>query len=120
MGSRSDQPAEAPFALTAGDQLSANGTAPLLRKLNADEIADVLAWRGGTFVFDVTPLPEALARFAHYHRISIKASPSLDELVVSGRYPLDDLSGFLTKLENILPVMVTHDSSGTTRVIPRP
>lgn len=121
LGASDVRPASAPYQLTAGDQLSMlpDGGAPIVRHLSEDAVTDALAWREGRIVFDHAPLSEVLARFAYYHGQGITAAPGAAHLQVSGRYNLDDLEQFFSALEEVLPVQVTHDRSGTTRVIPR-
>ena len=119
LGPSRDQSDSPPFSLTAGDQLASSANGPVLRKLSAEQIADSLAWREGQVVFDATPLQEAVARFAHYHGRGISTSNEVSQLLISGRFPLDDLDGFLSGLEEILPVRVNHDLSGTIRIVSR-
>jgi len=106
----------APVVLTAGERLDA-GPAGLRRStLTAGELDDALAWRQGRIVFDGVLLSEALARFARYHGQGITASPGAASLRVGGRFSLDDLNGFLTTLEDILPVRVSRGLNGTVQV----
>lgn len=107
----------APISLRPGDQLSAdvNGIAAV-QALTRHALEGVLAWRQGQVVFDDTPLRVALARFARYHGRGITTSPEAGNLRVGGLFSLDDLDGFFVALEEILPVRVTRDLSGTTRV----
>ncbi len=110
-----------PVALTADDQLTARGEGPpTIRHIGARAVQDVLAWREGQIVFNETPLDEVLARFARYHGRGISAAPGAAELELSGRYSLENLDSFFANLENVLAVQVTHDQSGTTRVLLRP
>ncbi len=62
------------------------------------------------------PLSEALARFARYHGHGITATPEAANLKVGGRFSLDDLNGFLTTLEEVLPVRVSRGLNGTVQV----
>ena len=103
-------------ALSAGDSLAADAKGVTVRHLSDASVQDALAWRTGQVVFDGTPLREALARFARYHGRGITASEAAGKLRLGGRYSLDDLDGFLSNLEEALPVKVTQDSSGTIRV----
>lgn len=116
LGSRDHPQASAPFSLTAGDQLSNTAGPPRLHKLSPAALADSLAWRDGDIVFEMTPLHEAVARFAQYHGKGITTSPAVASLEISGRFNLDDLDEFLSGLESILPVRVNQDLSGTIRV----
>lgn len=105
-----------PHVLHPGDHLSADAKGVTVQTLPADALAEALAWRKGQAVFAGTPLRDALARFARYHGRGFIASPSASDLRVGGRYSLDDADGFLAALEEVLPVKVTRDLSGTVQV----
>lgn len=106
----------APFNLGPGDQLSADATGVAVQTLARNVLENVLAWRQGQAVFDGTPLREALARFARYHGRGITTTTEAGNLRVGGRFSLDDLDGFFAALEEILPVQVSRDLSGTVQV----
>jgi transmembrane sensor len=105
-----------PIPLTAGDKLSAGPGGVSVQALPASALDDALAWREGQIVFADTPLREALARFARYHGRGITATTEAAELRVGARYSLDDLDGFFTALEEVLPVKVTRNLNGTVQV----
>ncbi|HEY9153693.1 MAG TPA: FecR domain-containing protein [Opitutaceae bacterium] len=105
-----------PAMLHPGDQLAAVGAKVMRAVLSKSALADVTAWREGQIVFDSVPLSEALSKFASYHGRVITASAGAAELKLGGRFNLDDLDGFLTALEEVLPVKVTHEASGAVRV----
>ncbi|MBI5380481.1 MAG: FecR domain-containing protein [Opitutae bacterium] len=105
----------APVALGARERFSASaGTG--VQTLSTAALDDVLAWRQGQIVFDRVPLHEALARFARYHGRGLTATAGAAQLRVGGRFSLDDLDGFCTALEEVLPVRVSRDLSGTVQV----
>ena len=106
----------APVMLGAGDRLTAATTGTAVQALSAGALDDALAWRTGQIVFDGVPLREALGRFARYHGRGITASADAAELRVGGRFSLDDLDGFFSALEEVLPVRVTRNLSGTVQV----
>ncbi|MFI5336459.1 MAG: FecR family protein, partial [Opitutales bacterium] len=108
-------PADAPRFLQAGDDLTAGPGGVAVRSLSGPELADALAWRQGQIVFDGVPLREALARFGRYHGRGFTVTAAAAELRVGGRYSLDDVDGFCAALEEVLPVRVTRDLSGTTQ-----
>ena len=109
-----------PVTLGARDRLSAGPGGVEVQALSATKLEEVLAWRQGQIVFDAAPLREALARFARYHGRGITATAEAAELRVGGRFSLDDLDGFFAALEEVLPVQVTRDLSGTVQVAVRP
>ena len=107
-----------PRSLTAGDRLSAGNGEIRTQTLSSTQLEAALAWRHGQAVFADDPLEEALARFARYHGRGITAAPGAGELRLGGRFSLDDLDGFLTALESVLPVRVTRSLNGTIQVHP--
>jgi transmembrane sensor len=113
---KSDGEAAPPVSLTAGEMLSAGPRGVVRRTLSSTELEDALAWRQGQVVFNDVPLQEALACFARYHGRGITATAGAADLRVGGRFSLDDLEGFFAALEQVLPVRVTHDLSGTVQV----
>jgi transmembrane sensor len=106
------------LALGVGDRLSANASGVTVRKLSSDALDDVLAWRQGIVVFVNEPLETALARFAHYQGRAIHVTPAAATQLVSGRYSLDDLDGFLSGIEQSLEIGIrtTPETSGALRV----
>ena len=90
-----------------------------MKALAAPALDDALAWRRGQIVFDGVPLQEALARFGHYHGRSMTVTGSAGQLMVGGRYSLDDPAGFFTALEQLFAVRITSGSDGSVRVDPR-
>jgi transmembrane sensor len=105
-----------PVSLVAGNALSADAKGVSVQTLSSSALDDVLAWRHGQIVFDNVTLREALARFAHYHGRGIGVTPQAAKLRIGGRFSLDDIEGFFAALEEVLPVRVTRDLSGTVRV----
>jgi transmembrane sensor len=103
-------------ALRAGDRLVSEQQQVDVTALTASQLADALAWRQGRIVFEAAPLREALARFARYHGRTLTASDDAALQRVGGRYSLDDLDGFLTALEEVLPVRVTRGLDGAIHI----
>jgi transmembrane sensor len=109
-----------PRMLHAGDRLTTRpGGVVTVQSLASGEIEDELAWREGKIVFVDMPLPDAVARYAHYHGRKITVAPSLADRHVSGQYALDDLAGFLRDLEDTQQVRVTTDLGGNMQVSAR-
>lgn len=102
--------------LHAHEQLARAGGEVTVRTLAAADLDRTLAWRSGQVLFNGTPLREALACFARYHGRTLTASDSAARQRVGGRRSLDDLDGFLTALEDALPVRVVHEPDGSIRV----
>ena len=110
----------APVTLTARDHLSATGEQISVTSLSPAELADRLAWRDGRVIFDDTPLRDAIAHFARHHGRKITAAPAVADLRIGGRFNLDDLEGFFTALESVLPVQILRDRDGSIQVAARP
>ena len=110
----------ATMALGAGDQYSSRAGG--VRPLTAKELEDALAWRQGKIVFDDTPLSDAAARFSHYHGRAIHVAAEVANEPLGGRYSIDDLSGFLAALEQVLPRVKIHTDyqSGAISINGRP
>lgn len=115
-GELSGAQTSAPYSLGPGDHLSADPHGVSIQALSSSSVADTLAWRQGQAVFNDTPLREALARFARYHGRGITTAPEAANLKIGGRYDLDDIDGFFAAVEEVLPVRVTRDLSGTVHV----
>jgi transmembrane sensor len=92
------------------------------RILTDKQLEEVLAWRHGRIVFEDTPLSEAAARFARYHGRAIRVAPAVANESLGGVYGIDDLSGFLAGLEQVLPRVKTHTDyqSGAVSIDLRP
>lgn len=105
----------APQALQSGDQFSASG----VQALSAAQLDAALAWRRGQIVFAGTPLPEALARVARHHGITVVNHSDLADLKVGGRFSLDDLDSFLSAIQETQPVTLTRDAQGRVHVARR-
>jgi transmembrane sensor len=104
------------WTLHLGDQLLTHGPRIQLLHLGADSLNDVVAWQEGRVVFEGTPLAAAAARFARYHGTAIDVSPDVSGRTVGGRFSLDDLSGFLTALEQALPVRTERMPDGSVHI----
>jgi transmembrane sensor len=102
--------------LGAGDGLSATARGVIARKLSAEAMENLLAWRQGKVVFVDEPLEAALARFARYHGRSIQVSPAAGKLLVGGIYRLEDLDGFLLQNEEALSIRTVREPGGSLRV----
>ncbi len=109
-----------PYALAANDRLIAHGDKVDQHPLTVTELERALAWRRGIIVFDNTPLPEALERFARYHdRKIIPATTVLARnLTIGGPFSIDDLDGFLNGLKATHKLRPEYQPNGTIRVYP--
>lgn len=112
-------PASPPILLSAGNQLSRTASGVSVTTLPTRTLEDALAWRQGQIVFNGVPLREALAQLSRYHNRPMTVSDSAANLLVGGRYSLDDPSGFFTALHEFLPVHVKNNADGSVQVTSR-
>jgi transmembrane sensor len=67
------------------------------------------AWRNNMLVFDGTPLAEVAAEFNRYNRRKLLiADPSIEGVLIGGRYRPRDVEGFLLKLSEVMKVRVVE------------
>jgi transmembrane sensor len=111
------QPAD-PVRLEAGERLSEETAGVYVAALSKEDIDSVVAWRRGKMVFDGVPLPEALARVAHYYGKTITVTPGAATLSLSGLTNLDNLDDFFVFLEDQMhdEIHVTRTPDGGARV----
>jgi transmembrane sensor len=106
-----------PVQLEAGERLSEVPSGVVLAALSKDAIDDVVAWRRGKMVFERVPLPEALARVAHYYGKTITVTPGAATLNLTGLTNLDNLDDFFVFLEDqVNEIHVTRTPDGGARV----
>jgi transmembrane sensor len=112
-------PASGPVVLTAGDQLSARDGSESLTLLSAGALDDALAWRRGLIVCRGMPLPEAIARFAHYNGLKITVTPAASRQTASGIggiFSIDDPQSFYDDLGTMDNLHVSRQPDGSVRV----
>jgi transmembrane sensor len=101
--------------LSAGQQADLDATAARKRALTADELADVVAWRGGTVDFENRPLADVVRELNRYSAEPlILEDESLRGLLVGGVFQASPqgASSLVRMLEQNLDVQVRRDSSG--------
>jgi transmembrane sensor len=108
-----------PVALKPSDLAIFGSNGVKLRELSIESAQDMVAWRLGQVAFESEPLSSALGRFEAYHKRLIKVAPEVGELRVGGRYSLDDLDGFLTAIEQAIPVVVIRAADSSVHVVAR-
>ncbi|VUZ23425.1 Protein FecR [uncultured Comamonas sp.] len=89
----------------AGQQLGFSA-----RRLDAPTPADPArqAWARGILLAQDIPLGQVIAELARYQRGHIAVAPEVAGLTVLGSYPLDDVDGTLSMLQQTLPIQVRH------------
>ncbi|OYX50391.1 MAG: hypothetical protein B7Y97_07515 [Sphingomonas sp. 32-66-10] len=84
---------------TAGDQAEARGAALTVRRLTADRLESVTAWRRGELHLDGMTLEEAAAEYSRYlEKPIVVADPRVARLRLGGRFLIDEPSDFLRAL----------------------
>ncbi|MCF7687551.1 MAG: FecR domain-containing protein [Cephaloticoccus sp.] len=105
------------ITMGVGDQLTISATGSSMRRLDESDLEDAIAWREGRVVFNGVTLQDALDRFGRHHGIGLTATPEAARQKIGGRYALDDLTGFLTALEDAVPgLQVSYNLNGTVLV----
>jgi transmembrane sensor len=105
--------------LLADQRASLQGRRIQIQVLPPGAARDTIAWRTGQVAFDTTPLQEAIERFAAYHRQTILLDPIAAQQRLGGRYSLDDLDGFLSSIEAVVPVQVLRRPDGAVHIVAR-
>jgi transmembrane sensor len=101
--------------LTPGDQyLVHRGRGQVLQ---ADPNA-ALAWRSGKIIFDNTTLAEAAVRIGRYAEGSLRVSPQVADLRLSGAFDSGDQDSFLRAVEAYLPVRAVRGADGVVELRP--
>lgn len=81
-------------------------------QLTAD-VNNTVAWRDGKVVFRGTPLTDVVSELNRYSaRPLLVRDAKVGKLRISGVFSADDLSGFLSQLPKIVPVVVREQSAG--------
>lgn len=105
-----------PVSLTAGDAIEADqvglGTPS---RVPTDSVA---AWRNGWLVFHNTPLYQVLAQWNDYlaRPLLLGSHPRLQQLRLSGSFPLRQPQAFLAGLPDMLPVRIQRNATGDVTV----
>jgi len=96
--------------LGAGQRLELTRESKQFKTISDNALKDDLSWRNGEVVFDEIPLVTVLAEMRRYHGAGIYiGDPVLNGLRVSGRFPTNDSSYFLTQLREKYGVSVERD-----------
>lgn len=94
--------------LTAGEQVSYRHGGPL-SQINRVSLAAATAWVEGKVMFEDRPLSEVIHEVGRYQAGEIRIlDPHIGALKVSGVFGINDRQGFLTALEQAVPVAVSR------------
>lgn len=73
------------------------------------DVEHIEAWKHGRLIFRQSPLNEVVTELERYHSVRfLFADPVIAHETMSGMFDTNDLDLFLTSVEKILPVKVTH------------
>lgn len=100
--------------LTAGQSLRVQPEgASLTRVLHPS------SWRDGRLEFDTVPLAQVLARIQRYSATSLRATPAVASLPISGTVHVTQAQGWLKSLPGVLPVRINTLADGSIEVARR-
>ncbi|HEY1791335.1 MAG TPA: FecR domain-containing protein [Opitutaceae bacterium] len=102
--------------LAAGGVLTSEGGRVTVSSDTPAEVDDALAWRQGRIVCNAMPVSEAIGRFAHYHGITMTATPGAGAMRAGGQYSLGNLADFEDYLSQSLHLRVERSPDGSVRV----
>jgi len=93
---------------------NATPTAVVPVAVTAAEIARSLAWQGTQFIFDRTPLADAVAAFNRFNRLQlILEDASLRERNLGGAFRADQVEGFVRLIETGFDIQVERRGDHT-------
>ncbi|WP_315123819.1 FecR domain-containing protein [Comamonas antarctica] len=105
-----------PVNLTAGYAIEADQSGQVhSMQVAADSVA---AWRNGWLVFHNTPLDQVLAQWNDYlsRPLLLGSHPRLQQLQLSGSFPIRQPQAFLAGLPDMLPVRIQRNATGDVTV----
>lgn len=87
-----------PIFASAGQVVSAIGTMPVVRPMDAAALDMALSWRDGLLIFEGRPLGEVAVEFNRYNRTQLVVDPSATDVIVDGSFRATNVEGFLRLL----------------------
>lgn len=97
---------------------AALASATEVRPAPAPDEEQAAGWSHGRLVFKNTPLSEVAAMLSRYQSGGLRVDPAIAHLKVSGAFDLGQQTAILRGLEQVLPVRVRQEASGTA-IVPR-
>ena len=113
----SSAPPETSTILNAGESITINTHGIQNKQTIAP--ADVADWTQGWLIFNNTPLPQAIARWNNYLSTPIQLTSSdraLQQLHISGRYPLANPTSFVKALQDMAGLRATQSADGRVSI----
>ena len=93
-------------------------SAPVVDRLSAEAVRDMLAWQGPRLVFVDTPLAEAIRQFNRLNAVQLElADPALATLPIGGSFRPENVEAFVRLLESDNDVAV--ERSDAARIVLR-
>jgi transmembrane sensor len=104
--------------MAPGDQLTdVAEKAPKLEHLASTLAA--IAWRAGKLLFNDEPLSEAVARMNRYSRVQVVADPEVADVRIGGAFNAGDIGAFTGALRSSYAIDAISDRAGEVRLIRR-
>jgi len=99
----------------AGEQVAVQGRAAMLRELNSEQLARLLAWRSSSLYFQDAPLVDVAGELMRYTTLKIDVSDgSLRELPIGGTFQAspEGAEALLTSLRDGFGLTIRRDRPG--------
>ncbi|MGE5565212.1 MAG: FecR family protein [Parcubacteria group bacterium] len=110
----------APKNLTAGEELVASNTSPVVQVATAN-IPVETSWRQGVVVFNDTPLADAVAEINRYSPDPISVGDdALSDLRINGRFRTAEPAAFVNAVVAYFPIEAHRTPGGETVLTGRP
>ncbi len=109
----SPSPAAQTITVPAGKSILIDSQGARIRAVSNDDLLLISGWQDAELVLNHQTLRTAVQQYNRYlvHPITI-AGPSLDEIRVAGRFPINHLQPFLEALRDNFGIQATQDGSG--------
>lgn len=105
--------------LSTGETISYSSAG--ITRMPETEMAPLVAWQAGKFIFRGTRLEDVIADVDRYMEESITiADASLKDIKVTGTFATDRIPELLNNLEKIIPIHVVYENNRSVRVISAP
>jgi len=102
-------------SVRAGEQVAVQGRAAMLRELNSEQLARLLAWRSSSLYFQAAPLVDVAGELMRYTTLKIDISDGpLRELPIGGTFQAspEGAEALLTSLRDGFGLTIRRDRPG--------
>lgn len=105
-------------ALEQGQKTLLSEQALVIESVATSEIDAALSWQQGNLVFRGEPLAQVLAEVSRYNAVKFElTNPQLNQIQVAGLFKTNDLSGFLSALQQNFAIQ--HQRTADNRILLR-